>query len=141
MTFRRIQSVRCSHHDGLTLDLDYWILLNVYVSVMCWVHMHIAINFSNNASTWPIGSYSHLLIFITYVNNIVSHYYHFCSYSLVLSVEFDQVTYAGLESSGVITVTLSLSGGTSTNDIIVTVIPSDQSSVSAEGKESMSCTY
>ena len=56
-------------------------------------------------------------------------------------MEFDQLTYAGSESSGVITVTLSLSGGTSTNDIIVTVIPSDQSSVSAEGKESMSCTY
>ena len=36
--------------------------------------------------------------------------------------------------SGVISVTLSLSGGTSTNDIIVTVIPSDQSPVSAEGK-------
>ena len=61
--------------------------------------------------------------------------------TIVLSVEFDQVTYAGSESSGVITVILSLSGGTSTNDIIVTVIPSDQSSVSAEGKESMSCTY
>ena len=61
--------------------------------------------------------------------------------TIVLSVEFDQLTYAGLESSGVITVTLSLSGGTSTNGIIVTVIPSDQSSVSAEGKESMSCTY
>ena len=56
-------------------------------------------------------------------------------------MEFDQLTYDGLESSGVITVTLSLSGGTSTNDIIVTVIPSDQSSVSAEGKESLSCTY
>ena len=54
---------------------------------------------------------------------------------------FDQKTYTGLESSGVMIVTLSLSGGTSTNDIIVTVIPSDHSSVSAEGKESMSCTY
>ena len=56
-------------------------------------------------------------------------------------VAFDQLTYAGSESSGVMIVTLSLGGGTSTNDIIVTVIPSDQSSVSAEGKESMSCTY
>ena len=56
-------------------------------------------------------------------------------------MEFDQESYTGLESSGVMIVTLSLSGGTSTNDITVTVIPSDQSSVSAEGKESMSCTY
>ena len=56
-------------------------------------------------------------------------------------MEFDQLTYAGSESSGVISVTLSLSGGTSTDDIIVTVIPSDQSPVSAEGKESMSWTY
>ena len=59
----------------------------------------------------------------------------------MLSVEFSQSSYTGSESSGVVIVTLSLSGGTSTNDIIVTVIPSDQSSVSAEGKESMSWTY
>ena len=56
-------------------------------------------------------------------------------------MEFDEESYASVESFGVMIVTLSLSGGTSTNDIIVTVIPSDQSSVSAEGKESMSCTY
>ena len=56
-------------------------------------------------------------------------------------VDFDELTYAGSESSGIIIVTLSLSGGTSINDIIVTVIPSHQSSVSAEGKENMSCTY
>ena len=56
-------------------------------------------------------------------------------------MEFDQETYTGLESSSVMIVTLSLSGGTSTNDITVTVIPSEQSSVSAEGKESISCTH
>ena len=56
-------------------------------------------------------------------------------------MRFDQETYNGSESSGVMIVTLSLSGGTSANDITVTVIPSDQLPVSAEGKESMSCTY
>ena len=66
---------------------------------------------------------------------------YICLITIVLSVEFDQMSYAGSESSGVITVTLSLSGGTSTNDITVTVISSGQSPVSAEGKESMSCTY
>ena len=59
----------------------------------------------------------------------------------MLSVQFNQLSYAGSESSGVISVTLLLSGGTSTNDIIVTVIPSDQLSVSAEGKENMSYSY
>ena len=59
----------------------------------------------------------------------------------MLRVNFNQSVYAGLESSGVISVTLSLRGGTSTNDIIVTVIPSDQLSVSAEGKENMSYSY
>ena len=56
----------------------------------------------------------------------------------MLSVEFNQLTYADSESSGVISVTLLLRGGTSTNDITVTVIPSDKSPVSAEGKENMS---
>ena len=68
----------------------------------------------------------------------LSHFYH---HTVVLRVEFNQSTYTGSDSSGVISVTLSLKGGTSTNDIIVTVIPSDQSPVSAEGKENMSYSY
>ena len=58
------------------------------------------------------------------------------SYSLtiVLTVQFSQTNYFGLETSGIISVTLLLGGGTSANDITVTVILSDQSPVSAEGK-------
>ena len=47
------------------------------------------------------------------------------------------MSYSGLEISGNIFVTLSLRGGTSINDISVTVMPSDQSPVSAEGKKSV----
>ena len=48
------------------------------------------------------------------------------------------MSYTGSESSGLVSVTLSLRGGTSSEDITVTVTPSDQSPVSAEGKN-MSC--
>ena len=51
-----------------------------------------------------------------------------------LMVEFAQMTFYGSETSGIISVTLLLRGGTSANDITVTVTPSDQSPVSAEGK-------
>lgn len=52
----------------------------------------------------------------------------------MLSVEFTQTVYTNSEESGFISVTLLLRGGTSSNDITVTVIPSDQSPVSAEGE-------
>ena len=42
--------------------------------------------------------------------------------------------YTGSESSGFLSVTLMLSGGISSNNITVTVTPSDQSPVSAEGE-------
>ena len=61
-------------------------------------------------------------------------------YTLVLSVEFDQMVYSGSEESGIISVTLLLKGGTSSYDISVTVMPSDQSPVSAEGKYSVCYT-
>ena len=44
------------------------------------------------------------------------------------------MVYSGLEASGFISVTLLLREGTSTDNITVTVIPSAQSPVSAEGK-------
>ena len=56
----------------------------------------------------------------------------------VLQVEFSQSDYTSSEQSGVVPVTLVLRGGTSTSDITVTVIPSDQSPVSAEGKRCVS---
>ena len=43
------------------------------------------------------------------------------------------MSYTGLERLGLLTVTLLLKGGSSADDIIVTVTPSDQSPVSAEG--------
>ena len=54
-------------------------------------------------------------------------------HTTVLRIGFNQTTFFGLEKSGFIFVTLMLSGGISTNDITVTVTPSDQSPVSAEG--------
>ena len=44
------------------------------------------------------------------------------------------MVYSGSEASGFISVTLLLRGGTSTNDITVIVIRSDQSPISAEGR-------
>ena len=57
---------------------------------------------------------------------------------LVLMVQFSQPNYTTSESSGVVPVTLMLEGGTSDSDISVTVIPSDQSPLSAEGKRCVS---
>ena len=62
-------------------------------------------------------------------------------YTLVLSVEFDQMIYSGSEASGIISVTLLLRGGTSSYNISVTVMLSDQTPVSAEGKKSVCYTY
>lgn len=56
----------------------------------------------------------------------------------VLSIEFTQSAFTGNESSGVIPVILVLRGGTSSSDISVTVTPSDQSPLSAEGKRCVS---
>ena len=44
------------------------------------------------------------------------------------------MVYSGPEESGFIPVTLLLRGGTLNKDITLTVIPSDQSPVSAEGE-------
>ena len=49
-------------------------------------------------------------------------------------VRFSNITYSGTEESGAVSVTLLLEGGTSNFNITVTVIPSDQSPLSAEGK-------
>ena len=55
-----------------------------------------------------------------------------------ITVEFSQPNYNVTESSGDLTVTLLLTKGVSDNDTTVTVTPSDQSPVSAEGKR---CVY
>ena len=61
---------------------------------------------------------------------------YFCVdlFTAVLTVQFSKSTFSGSETAGAITVTLLLGGGTSASVIIVTVIPSDQSPVSAHGK-------
>ena len=51
-----------------------------------------------------------------------------------LTVQFSQSNYTSSESSGIVPVTLSLSGGVSASKITVTVIASDQLPVSAKGK-------
>ena len=63
---------------------------------------------------------------------LYSYVWFYC-YSTVLSVEFDRTNYTGSEKSGHLSVTLLLKGGRSADDIAVTVTPSDQSPVSAEG--------
>ena len=52
---------------------------------------------------------------------------NFITFTAVLTVEFSKSTFSGTEATGVVTVTLSLGGGTSASIINVTVIPSDQS--------------
>ena len=53
-------------------------------------------------------------------------------------MEFSSDRFEGIELSMQIPITLSLGRGTSAFDIIVTIMPFDQSPVSAEGKD---CTY
>ena len=55
-------------------------------------------------------------------------------YFTVLIIEFSSSSYADFESSGNISVTLLLKGGISSTDVNVTVMPSNQSPLSAEGK-------
>ena len=61
-----------------------------------------------------------------------------CFFIGKITVEFSQPNYNVTESSGDLTVTLLLTKGVSDNDTTVTVTPSDQSPVSAEGKR---CVY
>lgn len=59
-------------------------------------------------------------------------------YFAALTVQFSSPDYTNSELSGNILVTLLLEGGTSSSNITVTVVPSDQSPVSAEGKRCVS---
>ena len=56
------------------------------------------------------------------------------SITVVILVQFSNATYSGSEESGAVPVTLFLEGGTSPFAITVTVMPFNQSPVSAEGK-------
>ena len=75
---------------------------------------------------------------INFLTNSLSYIKHLhislAFITAVLTVQFSQITYFGSEESGVVPVTLLLGGGTSSIDITITVTPSDQSPVSAEGK-------
>ena len=70
----------------------------------------------------------------TYYTTFILHITLLSFHTIDLTVTFSQTTYTGLEQSGVVLVTLLLEGGTSSSDINVTVTPSDQSPVSAQGK-------
>ena len=61
-----------------------------------------------------------------------------CIFTSVLTVQFSQSVFTANESSGVMLVTLLLEGGTSDINVSVTVMPSDQSPLSAEGKKCVS---
>ena len=52
---------------------------------------------------------------------------------IAIRVRFAQTQYTGSEATGVVMVTLELVGGTSNHSFNVTVTPSEQSPVSAEG--------
>ena len=54
-----------------------------------------------------------------------------------IRVRFTQTQYTGSEATGFVMVTLELVGGTSSNPFSVTVIPSEQSPVSAKGNSVM----
>lgn len=56
------------------------------------------------------------------------------SFTVALTVQFSHLTFSGNEKSGVLHANLLIEGGTSVNNITVTVIPSDQLPLSAEGK-------
>ena len=58
----------------------------------------------------------------------------FFIFTTELTVQLFKSTFSCTEATGVVTVTLSLGGGTSASIITVTVIPSDQSPPSAHGK-------
>ena len=95
--------------------------LNFVLYSIGYNHVNIAIN--NNSFLYFIVQ--HLTIFFALYQCLLSH--------TVLNVEFAQSSYTGGEQSGVIIVMLVLKGGNSTDNIIVTVTPSNQSPVSAEG--------
>ena len=63
---------------------------------------------------------------------------HCCT--AVLRIEFSQMNYTGSEGSRLLSVMLLLTGGSSADDITVTVTPSDQSPVSAKGEWYTCCT-
>ena len=67
------------------------------------------------------------------LNNIVPAIFKYFVI-LELAIQFSNSTFSGLESSGIISVTLILEGGTSASVITLTVQPFDQSPVSAQGK-------
>ena len=65
-----------------------------------------------------------------------------CVHSVELTIEFAQSNFVGSEAvgntSGVVPVMLLLKGGSSISDISVSVTPSNQSPLSAEGKRCVS---
>ena len=54
-----------------------------------------------------------------------------------IRVKYTQTQYSGLETTGIVMVIIELVGGTSANPFSVTVTPSEQSPVSAEGNSVM----
>ena len=58
-------------------------------------------------------------------------------YFIEIEVQFEQGRFTGTEDSGFITVILQLSGGRSDSPFSVTVTPSQQSPVSAQGNSVM----
>ena len=65
------------------------------------------------------------------------HFVMFISISVVIRVRFTQTQYTGLEATGYVMVTLEIIKGSSSNPFNVTVTPSEQSPVSAEGNSVM----
>ena len=74
------------------------------------------------------------LLIICIISNIKLYHKNTFFITIELTLQFSKRTYTGSERSGMIPVTLILGGGISLNKITVTVIPSNQSPVSAEGK-------
>ena len=67
-------------------------------------------------------------------HNVCCRFQFIFHFTAVLTVQFAKSNFSGTEATGIVTVTLSLGGGTSASIINVTVIPSDLSPPSARGK-------
>ena len=72
---------------------------------------------------------------LVYFNEVMWYFVH--KLFVEIRVRFLQTQYTGSEAAGFVMVTLQLVGGVSSNPFNVTVIPSEQSPVSAEGNSVM----
>ena len=98
-----------------------------------YIHMYITIN--------KVYILTYLGIYIWQLATKLPMNITFYFYFVALTIQFSSRSFTDSESSGNISVTLLLEGGTSSSDIAVIVVPSNRSALStAEGKRNVSYT-